>query len=104
MSLHLESRVQMLVDWRWSIGLNCLILDGAIVLGLGDKAMCVTEAVKGVYMMVLFCSGFGEGYTQCQSRYHNGTSSIICTAPSLPTVIITSPSVLVENPASEYLK
>ena len=35
---------------------------------------------------------------------YNGTSSIICNAPSLPTVIITSPSVFVENPASEYLK
>ena len=35
---------------------------------------------------------------------HNGTSSIICVAPSLPTVMITSPSVLVEKPASEYLK
>ena len=35
---------------------------------------------------------------------HIGTSSIICVAPSLPTVIITSPSVFVEKPASEYLK
>lgn len=35
---------------------------------------------------------------------HKGTSSIISTAPSLPTVNITSPNVFVANPASQYAK
>lgn len=35
---------------------------------------------------------------------YNGTSSIIPTAPSLPTVIITSPNVFVVKPASQYEK
>lgn len=35
---------------------------------------------------------------------HNGTSSIICMAPSLPNVIMTSPKVFVAKPASQYVK
>jgi hypothetical protein len=36
-----------------------------------------------------------------QTNLYKGTSSIIPTAPSLPTVKITSPSVFVANPASQ---
>lgn len=38
------------------------------------------------------------------SLLYSGTSSIISTAPSLPTVRTTSPSVFVAKPASQYAK
>ena len=82
----------------------------------------VDGAVQWKYCMVFYSTGQAGSCATCvvSSRcltqynlhkskaewrpaqlFYSGTSSIICNAPSLPTVIITSPSVFVENPASE---
>lgn len=42
--------------------------------------------------------------TNADDAGYSGMPSINSMAPSLPTVMMTSPSVLVKNPASEYAK